>query len=414
MKDLGKALLAKLDDIIEMWVKAVRADVKIGSSKGQTYEAIHNDLPEVLASVATLLTRAFTGENEKLEGDAIGHGSVRATQGYDLAEIVMEYRILRNVLLLALEPELESGSVKEVIEAIRRIDYVLDSVVVVTLSGYVQHRFSMLKQMHGQLLLTNQELTRLVQAQKDNVSHLAHELKNPLNSIISFSSLLLRKQQKQLAEVAEMPLEVKHIERILDNGRQLLRLINNALEVSRKGSEDMALVIEEIQVKALIQTVVEALEPSTNNKQIELIVNCDLAPEQVKTDSLRLQQILTNLVSNAIRYTDHGQITICCYRMADSKITDSKITDSAEEKEDHRWAIAVRDTGRGISKEMQSRIFEPYFQAGEEKDHVPNSSGLGLTIVNKLVQLLKGEIQLESALEVGSTFIVVLPVRLER
>ncbi len=419
MKDLGKALLAKLDDIVETWVKVVRADIQIGSSKGLTYEAVHNGLPNVLESVATLLTTTFADEEGELKEDALEHGSVRATQGYELVEVVREYRILRKVLILALEPELETGSVKEALKAVRKIDYVLDSVVAMTLESYTEHRFSMLEQMHSQLLLTNQELTRLVQSQKDSISHLAHELKNPLNSIISFSSLLLRKQQKQLAKVAEMPLEIKQMERILENGRQLLRLINNTLEVSRKGSEDMALSVEDIQIVELIETVVEAMELSTKEKQIELRVNCDLAPEQVKTDSLRLQQILTNLVSNAIRYTEKGQITVTCYRLdADNGsqadgLADGQAGSRADGKVGDRWAIAVCDTGIGISQEMQTKIFEPYFQASEEKDHIPNSSGLGLAIVNKLVHLLGGEIQLESTLGEGSTFIVILPVVLD-
>jgi len=415
MKDLGKALLAKLDNIIETWVEAVRADIQIDSSKGLTYEAVHNGLPNVLESVATLLTTAFVDEEEELEHDALEHGAVRAMQGYDLAEIVKEYRVLRKVLVLALEPELETGSVKEALKAVRKIDYVLDSVVAITLESYMEHRFYMLEQMHSQLLLTNQELTRLVQAQKDSISHLAHELKNPLNSIISFSSLLLRKQRKQLAEVAEMPLEIKQMERILENGRQLLRLINNTLEVSRKGSEGMALSVESVRVSALVKTVVDAMELSTKEKQIELQVDCELAPEQVKTDSLRLQQILTNLVSNAIRYTEEGQITITCYQIAagsahSNSQADGRANGQVAVPSDDRWAIAVRDTGRGISKEMQSRVFEPYFRAGNEKDHIPNSSGLGLTIVNKLVQLLEGEIQLESVPGKGSTFTVILPV----
>ena len=400
MEDLGKALLDKLDDIIGIWVKAVRADLDIESNKGLTYEAVHNGLPDVLESVATLLTNAFTDENEELREDALEHGSVRATQGFDLSEIVREYRILRNVLLLALEPELTTGSASDVLKAVREIDNVLDDVVLRTLESYMAHRFSVLEQMHSQLLLTNHELTRLVQTQKDNVSHLAHELKNPLNSIIGFSSLLLQKQQKQLTTDVEVPMEMQQMERILANGRQLLRLINNTLEVSRQEAEQMTLTVETVQVVELITTVVDALSPSIEDREIELTTVCEGAPPQVNTDSLRLQQILTNLVSNAIRYTEKGQITVTSY------VVDDGI-------ESGRWAIAVSDTGVGISEAARSKVFEPYFQAADDDDRAINSSGLGLTIVNKLVRLLQGEIQLESVLGEGSTFTVTLPIYLE-
>ncbi|MGB3787168.1 MAG: sensor histidine kinase [Phormidesmis sp.] len=393
MKDLGKALLAKLDDIIEIWVKAVQADIDIDSNKGLTYEAVHNGLPKVLESVATLLTNAFADEVQEIKEDAAEHGQVRADQGFDLAEIVREYRILRNVLISALEPELNTGTVPEVINAIRHIDGILDDTVLATLESYMEHRFSLLKQMHGQLLLTNQELIRLIQNQKDNVSHLAHELKNPLNAIISFSSILLKRQRNQLKENTDASLEIRQMERIVSNGRQILQLINNTLEVSRQDSSQIILAIDEVEVVPLIRTVVDSLEPSAQNKEIELIVECSQAPSSTRTDSLRLQQIITNLLSNAVRYTDTGSITVTGYRV-----------------DDREWAIAVKDTGRGIKEEDQLRIFEPYFQVGEKEEKLPGSNGLGLSIVNKLVKMLQGRIELVSTVDQGSTFTVFFPI----
>ena len=394
MKDLGKALLAKLDDIIEIWVKAVRADIEIDSNKGATYEAVHNGLPDVLESVATLLTDSMADENREIKEEAVEHGHVRADQGYDLAEIVREYRILRNVLTLALEPELKTGTVTEAISAIRRIDSVLDDTVLFTLESYMEHRLSLLKQMHAQLLLTNQELIRLIQNQKDNVSHLAHELKNPLNAIISFSSIILSKQRKQLQENSETSLEIRQMERVVSNGRQILQLINNTLEVSRQPPGEIVISTDQVEVVPLVQIVIDSLEPSAQIKGLELIVECDRAPVKVYTDSLRLQQIVTNLLSNAIRYTSAGSVTVTAYAV-----------------DDQQWAIAVQDTGRGIKEEDLARVFEPYFQAGEEVEKLPGSSGLGLSIVNNLVHLLGGKIKLTSQVDRGSTFTVFLPIK---
>ncbi len=396
MNDLGKALLGKVDEIIDIWIEEVRRDMKIDSNKGMTYEAVHNGLPLVLASVATLLTTAFADEETELNEEATEHGAVRAEQGFDIAELVREYRTLNRVLITALEPDLMTGTVSEVIKALRKIDEVIDRVVLLSIESYVSHRLGLLEKMHGQLLLTNQELTRLVQIQRDNVSHLAHELKNPLNSIIGFSSVLLRKQRQVLTDSPPKSIEMRQVERILNNGQQLLRLINNTLEVSRYESEQLALKVEPVHAPMLIKTVAESFESVARDRQIALKMDCDRAPNEVTTDSLRLQQILTNLVSNAIRYTDEGEVSISCYSV-----------------DEESWAIAVCDTGKGIPLDLQPKIFEPYFRVGDKNDYAPESSGLGLTIVNKLVQLLQGRIELTSEVDSGSTFLVILPLALE-
>lgn len=424
MKNLGQALLNKIDVIIDTWVTEVRRDIEIESNRGMTYEAVHNGLPDVLASVAKLLTAAFpqTADeaqqkeeaHDETEEEALAHGAVRAEQGFDIAEVVREYRILRTIILEALEPDMSSGSVPEVLLAVREIDKVLDDAVMASIESYVSYRLDLLEQMHNQLLLTNQELIRLVQIQKDNLSHLAHELKNPLNSIISFSSILLRKQQKQLIEQPNTSLDMQQIERILNNGRQLLRLINDTLEASRKDSEQITLKLEPVKVARLVTTVVEALTPTAQSKGLALIVECDRAPEQTMTDALRLQQILTNLVSNAIRYTDQGSVTIRATALDDPPASRPSPAASpgqaASQRSPSQWEITVQDTGRGITPEQQSKIFEPYFRGGDEADFLPDSTGLGLTIVHKLVQLLGGTIALTSTVDIGSTFTVRLPI----
>lgn len=394
MKDPGQVLLEKIDEIIATWIEEVRRDVKLGSNKELTHKEIHNALPEILHAIATLLTAdPLDDEDREFTEYALEHGTVRAEQGFDTAEVVREYRILRNVVLSALEPNLCEGTVPEAIRAVRKIDDVLDGAVLISLDSYVKQRFDTLEQMQAQLLLTNQELTRLVQSQKDNLSHLAHELKNPLNAIMGFSSLLLRKQKQQLTPEAGSSLEIRQMERVISNSRQLLRLINNTLEASRQESQEIRLTLELVNLMTLLPAVIDTLEPSAQSKSLALMIDCDRAPEQVSTDTLRLQQILVNLISNAIRYTDEGSITITCYTV-----------DS-----DH-WAIAVCDTGRGIDPEQQSQVFEPYVRLGDEEDYLPESSGLGLTIVNKLVRILQGRIELVSAVGKGSTFTVFLPL----
>ena len=393
MKDPGQVLLDKVDDIIATWVEEVRYENQLDSHKELTYREVHNGLPDVLRAIATLLTAdPLDDQDREFTEYALEHGTVRAEQGFDTAEVVREYRILRNVILSALEPTLQEGNVSQVLDTVRKVDSFLDGAVLISLDSYVKQRFETLEQMQTQLLLTNQELTRLVQSQKDNLSHLAHELKNPLNAIMGFSTVLLRKQKQQLTSEAGTSLEIRQMERVISNSRQLLRLINNTLEVSQQESQALSLSLEPVHVLTLIQTVIEALEPIAQAKSLTLQIDCDRAPAQISTDTLRLQQIFTNLISNAIRYTDAGSVTVTCYAV-----------------DSDRWAIAVCDTGRGISPAQQSQIFEPYVRLGDKEDYLPESSGLGLAIVKKLVKLLQGNIEVVSAEGQGSTFTAVFP-----
>ena len=138
-------------------------------------------------------------------------------------------------------------------------------------------------------------------------------------------------------------------------------------------------------------------EPLADAKKLQILTNCDRAPDQVLTDSLRLQQIVTNLISNAIRYTEAGAIKLTCQVVADDQ-----------------WEIVVTDTGIGITPEDQAQIFEPFFRVGSgNQSFLPDSTGLGLAIVARLVKLLQGEIKVVSNIGVGSTFTVILPVKVE-
>ena len=250
-----------------------------------------------------------------------------------------------------------------------------------------------LEQLYDQLELTNQELGRLVEAHQDNFSKLAHELKNPLTSIIGYSELFLR-QQRQTVSV-DGTADYGHIERVLRGGRQILHLINDALEVSRYKAGKMQLRPTSTNVCAVISSVVEVLEPLAHKKGIELSVTCALSKKPVLTDTLRLQQVLTNLISNAIRYTDSGMVKVLCQMVSNNHL-----------------AITVSDTGIGIKPEEQAKIFEPFYRASGNGYH-PESTGLGLAIVSQLVELLQGEIQLDSQVGQGSSFTVTLPLQVK-
>jgi signal transduction histidine kinase len=394
-KDLGKALLAKTEAIIEDWIAAIRDNVEdIESSRGLAYKSVRDSIPLVLEALATLLSQSLIDRPQKLEDKGLQHGIVRAEQGYDITEILVEYGLLRKVIFTVLKPDLLLLSGDEILETVSIIDSVIDQVISLSLEIYVDARLQELQELQSQLVLNNQELTRLVAMQKESVSHLAHELKSPLHSIMGFSSLLL-KQQREISQGQDTSLNLQLSEKVIKNGRQLLRLINDTLEISRYEAGKVPLNLEWVNVISQVEMIVEAMDISASEKNLEVIMKCDSAPERVLTDPLRLQQIITNLLSNAIRYTDSGTITITC-----------------KSNDNDQWSIIISDTGIGMSEEAQAQIFESYFRFGTEASYSPNSTGLGLTIVEKLVELLKGKIDLVSKLESGSTFTITFPKKI--
>ena len=391
----SQLLLEKIDAIAKNWVKAVRLDRQISSADNLPRSAIRDHLPDVLKAMVTVLDSSQDSDIESIVQNSLEHGVLRAAQGFTPAEIAREYRLLRRVIFSTLEADLLKGTVREVMRVYNLIDATIDEAIAQCFKSYVEERLQELIQLQTQANLTNQELTRLVKANQDNISHLAHELKNPLNSIIGYSELILRSSRKNLEAQDTFP-HLEHTERVLRNGRQLLRLINDTLEISRYSAGKMKLQPAPIDVRSLIDDVFEMLKPLADAKELEMVVDCDRAPEKVLSDPLRLQQIVTNLLSNAIRYTQSGTIKLTCQILSNNC-----------------WSITVSDTGIGIAPEDQPCVFDPFFRAGDSGSYLPDSTGLGLAIVSQLVKLMQGKIELVSQLGIGSTFTVILPLEVK-
>jgi signal transduction histidine kinase len=393
MMDFSQTLVEKKDTIVERWVEAVYQDQQIEATQELTYKAVKNSLPRVLDAMATVLSESQTSDLQTLVDASLEHGIIRAEQGFEPAEIAREYRLLRSVIFSLMEGEFLKASSGDLLRAVRLIDTVIDEAIARCFNSYTEGRLQELDQLQSQLKLTNQELTRLIRASKDNLSHLAHELKTPLTSIIGYSDLFLR-QQKQNPKLKDSPPNLESIERVLRSGRLLLRLINDALEISRYEAGKMVVQPAETDVQGLIKIVVEMVEPLAHSKGLEITVAAADAPKQIITDPLRLQQVITNLLSNAIRYTESGLVRLECQTLP------------------HQfWAIVISDSGVGISPEDQAHIFDPYVRAiSSEQLQATDGTGLGLAIVSRLVKLMQGEIKLVSQPGVGSTFTVILPV----
>lgn len=392
MENISQAFARKLDEILENWKLKVRLDTKIENSKNLSEPALTDLIPLVLEAMTTALNESEEDDFEIVAQASLEHGVNRFEHGYDAAEIAREYRLLRQVIFSVLKDELLELPKAEYYQAFRIIDAVIDQASAYCFHQFVEERTRKLENLQQQITSNNEELTRLLSLSQESFSQLAHELKTPLNSIMAYSQLLLRQQQ---AKPEEDSITIERIGRVLRASRQLLQLVNNSLELSQVEAGKTQLKLMKIDLNSVIAATVETIEPLAQAKELSIIISNDRAPEQVITDLSRFQQILINLLSNAVRYTETGSITVICESLTDDK-----------------WLLSIRDTGIGIAPENIERIFQPFSRVAQQvSQQAEGSTGLGLTIVSQLVELLRGEIEVVSQIGKGSEFSIIFPLK---
>ncbi|MBW4678876.1 MAG: PAS domain S-box protein [Microcoleus vaginatus WJT46-NPBG5] len=244
----------------------------------------------------------------------------------------------------------------------------------------------------GQMHLENLRLQEITQIKSQFLSAISHELRTPMNAILGFSQLLLRHPHLSLE-----PKQVQMVERIHDNGHNLLGLINDILDLSKVDAGRMELPLEEVDLVDLVHKTTDELQSLVIEKHLFLQVHTDLQNPITINNRSRLRQILVNLLANAIKFTETGGV---------------RIEVSEVEGDLDRLVIEVKDTGIGIPKEDIERIFEAFEQVDRSAKRNYQSTGLGLAISKSLVDLMQGTITVTSQVGEGSTFRVELPRRL--
>jgi signal transduction histidine kinase len=216
---------------------------------------------------------------------------------------------------------------------------------------------------------------------------MSHELRTPMNSIIGFSQLLLR-QHKQLLT----PQQTEMVGRILHNGKNLLLLINDILDLSKIESGRTELKIEKFHLGHLVMDVAREFGNQATDKNVAMAVSVCLQDQFIVNDKLRLRQILVNLVSNAVKFTHEGSIYI-----------------EVRELNRDRLSITVRDTGIGICEKYLPHIFDKFHQGDQTTTRQYPGTGLGLALCASLVKLIDGTITAESQPKKGSIFRMEFP-----
>jgi CheY-like chemotaxis protein/CHASE3 domain sensor protein len=249
-----------------------------------------------------------------------------------------------------------------------------------------------LERQRDNLALAESELQRASAYKSEFLANMSHELRTPLNSSLILAKLLADNREGNLN--AE---QIKFAETIYSAGNDLLTLINDILDLSKIEAGKMDVRPEEVKLARLCDELGDVFGPVAREKGIDLQARADTdIPSTIFTDSTRLQQVLKNLLSNALKFTERGGVSLHIRKAVGGRI-----------------AFAVKDTGIGVPADQQEIIFEAFRQADGTTNRKYGGTGLGLSISRDLARLLGGELTVDSAPGRGSTFTLVLPHRLE-
>jgi len=259
----------------------------------------------------------------------------------------------------------------------------------------IQHRYfyavvltdiSRLKQIENELRLAKISADDANRAKSEFLANMSHEIRTPMNSILGLTHLSLKN--------SELPEQVRdYLMKIHKSTLTLLRIINDILDLSKIEAGKLTLENIDFNIETILENISNITEIKTREKNIELLIR--IAPDiplKLIGDPLRLEQVLLNLINNAVKFTNTGEIIISITE--DKRISSDRI----------RLLFSVADTGIGMTDEQLARIFQPFSQAETSTTRAFGGTGLGLTICKKIVELMNGKIWVESQINKGSIF----------
>jgi signal transduction histidine kinase len=223
------------------------------------------------------------------------------------------------------------------------------------------------------------------------LANMSHELRTPLNAILGYTELILDNIYGEAPEKMRTVME-----RVQSNGKHLLGLINDVLDLSKIEAGQLVLSIQDYSIKDIVHGVYSAVEPLANSKKLSFKIEVPPNLPPARGDDRRLTQVLLNLVGNAIKFTDAGEVAV---KAAASN---------------GAYTISVRDTGPGIAEVDQAKIFDEFQQADSSQTKAKGGTGLGLSIAKRIVEMHGGRLWVESSLGNGATFSFTVPFTVDR
>jgi signal transduction histidine kinase/CheY-like chemotaxis protein len=372
---VGRLIQRDADILVERWAeRAVQEQPNATRAHART---LLDQLPHFLHTLGQALAESLSAGAAPHDAPAQEHGEQRWEAGWSLPELVRDYQILRLVVFEYLDEKLDRPLFFR--EAMA-IGLALDEAITASVSAYVRQREASLREQTDALLAADQR-------KNEFLAILAHELRNPLAPILTSIQMLrllgsAEPNADQACDIIDR--QVKHMVRLIDDLLDLTRIARGKLRLQRT----------RFDLRQAVHQAVQTARPLIESHAHQLSVELPDEPIVLEGDESRVVQVLTNLLGNAAKYTEHdGQIALTAAR------------------EGAEAVLRVRDNGIGIEPEMRERIFDLYTQVGGSLHRSQGGLGIGLTLVRQLVELHGGRVSVHSeGAGKGSEFEVRLPV----
>ena len=374
---LGLAIGRRADEVYQRTIKLLyrKAEAAPVSDAYLDYRWARSVVGTLL--IARWLVSGIAADRDEIDWISRSGGAA-AREGVPLVETTRGHQHWRDVLIdVAREEAARLGTSPEVTEAvIQAVQANADASLVRIANAYDK-----------QLRETNAELSRAGQFKSEFLAKMSHQLRTPLTAIIGFCEMLTTGMDGELSRD-----QAQDIAEIHKSGLVLLELVNDILDLSKIEAGVVEIAAQEVELPTVVDQVISSMRQIADKKALRLTSELSFGAKRVIADPVRVREILTNLVSNAIKFTPAGSISI----------RSVPVGAMAE--------ISVLDTGIGIEPAAHGRIFEEFRQASDKISQTYGGTGLGLSIARKLVELQGGQMGVESEPGRGSRFWFTLPI----